>query len=211
MAGSGTYSLRTVAKQALSDLLDAHQRLSAGPSSRAGAPVYVFDTRLYLAPTPQCVNRQTLIQLLVRGEGDEDPESLALIYQLVLDDALIADYYALAWAEAQQQALGALGSVCPPSISADPFRPAFDEGVLRFSQHGHVAAYVETQLREADAQIRRCDGGSGRLPWDRLRRVSEIVSAVEQVFKLAAASLLAFDMEECLAGLVRNELAASCA
>ncbi|HYW77300.1 MAG TPA: hypothetical protein VFA48_11885 [Gammaproteobacteria bacterium] len=210
MAGPGTYSLRTIAEQSLSDLVQTHRRLSAGPGSGVEAPVYVFDTRLYLAPTPQHVNRQTLVQLLVRGEG-EDPESLSLIYQLVLDEALIGDYYALAWAEAQQQALRALGSVWKASIGASPIRPAFDDGVVRLSRGGHVAAYVYSQLREAGADIRCCNGAADGLPWDRLRRVSQIVSAVEQAFKIAAASLMTFDMEECLAGLMRNEVVAACA
>lgn len=210
MAGPATYSLRAVAERSLCDLVQMHQRLTRDAASIGIRPAYVFDARSYLAPTPRHVNRQALAQLIVNREA-KGPEWLTHIYDVVLDDELLNDLYAIAWSDAQEQALNAVSSVCEHRIPLGPVRPSFDDGVLKLSREERVAFYVDTQLREAGEAIRCSDGSEDKLPWRQLLRASETMSTVEQAFKVAAASLLTFDMEETLAGLMCTEVLAACA
>lgn len=205
MAGQLAHSFRSVAEVWLSDLYKIHQRMSQTGYAKGYGAAYVMNLRQFVSPTSFDVNRQALTQLLVQSHSDH-PDTLELIYSITLDQWLLADYYAIAWNDAQEEVLNSVAQVWQQQIRLPwVVRPVCADGELWLSKNGQVAAYVEAELQRLSVEIYHCGNGVDSLLCQRLENLSHILSAADRAFKAAAARLMNFDMEQEVAGLIQNE------
>jgi hypothetical protein len=206
MTAKTAYSFRRATETCYLDLLNIHYGfLSATADSRSRGG-YALDTSAYLAPTPENLNRQVLSKGLMRTYAT-DSASLEVICSIIFDAALWTDYYAMARSEAQEQALQALASVLQQELQDNlPISPVLDGDLIKLSETGYIASYVEAQLNQVKIELDLGGHGAVFAAHNLLQRVSAILYVIKQAFKAAFASLLAFDMESVLHDLIQNEV-----
>lgn len=182
------------------DLRNAHRRLAYGDHRHRGGPCYAFDTQPYLTANAQCLNRQILAQSILHGWRNDQP-AIDVVYDIVLDRTLLADYYAIAQQDAHEQAVATMATVCAEHLPARwPAHPVASNGMLRLSHDDEMATHVDTVLQQATASTSAIT--------ESMERISQLLYAVDKAFEAAAIVLLSFNIEGHIAGLIRNEATA---
>lgn len=199
-----------VLETSLGDLVSTHHRLAYGGRLHIQNPCYAFDTQPYLTANAGHLNRQILAQSVLRG-WRTDQSAIDMVYDIVLDRALLDDYCAIARQDAYEQAVATMATVCAEHLPAPwPANPVASNGMLRLSHDDEMATHVDTMLQHASASIEidRSAAPTSAIA-ESLERISQLLYAVDKAFKAAAVVLLSFDIEDHIAALVRNEAMAA--
>lgn len=193
----------------LGDLRNTHHRLAYGDHLHIGSPCYAFDTQPYLTATVECLNRQILAQSVLNGWRNDKP-AIDVVYDIVLDRTLLADYYAIAKQDAHEQAVATMATVCAEHLPARwPACPVASNDILRLSHDDEMATHVDAMLQQATTsiEIERSTAPTSAIT-ESMERISQLLCAVDKAFEAAAIVLLSFNIEGHIAGLVRNEATA---
>lgn len=204
MSSQSVQSSQYVTETWLADLVETHCQLSSYRYSKGPGPVYVLNSSEYISPKPTDVTQQALTRYIFQcGQ----PAFISLFHTVIQDRQMLDDYYNIALRDAQEEVLWAIDSVlqsrnCMPWL----IQPAFVGGILWLDQDGALGSYIESELNILSDRINSRDFNGSAITYERLERISRLVSAANQAFSVAKASLNRFDMNSHLEVLIQNEV-----